>query len=190
MSADVRSTPCSRRNRAVAIARAVRSPSLTPPWNRAGIVRSRVSVTSVGRSTSICSTVGIVSAAGSNARIPMWGSSPVPSILCHTSTSAMRDGAVASSASRVVHSLIDVPTGANSAVLPDTICDQAVARSGMMIRHDTPSTAKWCATINNTPGRLLRRPRARNRTRRTGPSHQTPYRVFRGHRPTPRKRVR
>ena len=48
----------------------------------------------------------------------------------------------AASASACAHRRIDVPCAGNSTGCPCVICCQAATKSGIRIRHDTPSTAR------------------------------------------------
>ncbi|NIL77572.1 hypothetical protein RhoFasB10_03717 [Rhodococcus sp. B10] len=134
------SAPRSRRHAVNANARPVSSPSLTLPWNASGSVVSRCSVTSTGSDAFTRSTVASTSTAGSSARVPMSGSSPVR-IRVHSGSSDTRRSAT--SARPVAQRRIDVPVSARSGFSPATIRAHAVARSGTRIRQETPSITRW-----------------------------------------------
>ncbi|MQY32029.1 hypothetical protein NRB56_76460 [Nocardia sp. RB56] len=142
----------SARHFATASASAVSRPSLTPPWNSPGTVVSSARVTSADTSTRCFAIVPVTSTAGSKARVVSNGSGPSTTAR-HRSSSPARSTAARCNACAQVRML--VATGGSVAGRPAAICPHAATKSGTRIRHDTPSTTRWCAATSSRPARSV-----------------------------------
>ncbi|OLT26388.1 hypothetical protein BJF79_43550 [Actinomadura sp. CNU-125] len=143
-------TPRRLRHSDTASARPASRTSFTRPWNAAGTAVSSADVAASSSSRVRFPAVPRVSSARSSGRFPSSGSS-VRSVSVHRSSSAARRPVRASSASRPAHPRKDVPTGSSRTGAPVEHAAQAVTRSGSRIRHDTPSTTRWCRTTRRRP---------------------------------------
>lgn len=156
MCANVWSWPRSRRHLASATASPVSRTSLTPAWNLAGISPSSAAVASGSTETARLRSRATVSVPA-GARLPSGPSGPG-----RGRWKAARSGANPAVSRSCVQRRNEVPTGGSSSGTPDVNCRQAVARSSMRIRQDTPSTTTWCTTT--TSCRAARRQTARSIT--------------------------